>query len=141
MARLWDCNTFMRAVFSPTLKSLAIMTGNLLSPSKNAFFRCGGEEVVDNVLTILDSFQEEECHSHGKSHSAISIPDLYDPDNYDMMWAPAGTQLCSTLLREQGAGIGDVFLLREVELLTISFNSATSGITQGKRWKAFVTHF
>ncbi|GJT78148.1 hypothetical protein Tco_1044873 [Tanacetum coccineum] len=39
-------DTFMRAAFSKTLKSLAIMTGNLLSPSKNAYSRWGGKYLL-----------------------------------------------------------------------------------------------
>nr|GEW55843.1 hypothetical protein [Tanacetum cinerariifolium] len=41
MARLWDFKIVIRAVFSSTLKSVAMMTGNLSSPSKNAYSRWG----------------------------------------------------------------------------------------------------
>nr|GEW97063.1 hypothetical protein [Tanacetum cinerariifolium] len=41
-ARLYDFRTIIRAVFSSTLKSFAIMTGNLSSPSRNAYSRWGG---------------------------------------------------------------------------------------------------
>nr|GEX26963.1 hypothetical protein [Tanacetum cinerariifolium] len=41
MAYLWDFKTFIRADFSSSPNSLAIMTGNLLSPSKNAYSRWG----------------------------------------------------------------------------------------------------
>ncbi|GJW35817.1 retrotransposon protein, putative, ty1-copia subclass [Tanacetum coccineum] len=64
---LWDCNTFMRAAFSPTLKFLAMMTGNLLLPSKNAYSRWGGKSLsstsggsVDRA-SLFDSFEENEC--------------------------------------------------------------------------------
>nr|GFD42939.1 hypothetical protein [Tanacetum cinerariifolium] len=43
MARLRDLSNVIRAVFSSTLKSFAIMTGNLSSPSKNAYSRWGDE--------------------------------------------------------------------------------------------------
>nr|GEY75804.1 hypothetical protein [Tanacetum cinerariifolium] len=45
MARLWDFNTFIRADFSSSPNSLAIVTGNLLSPSKNAYSRWGGKSL------------------------------------------------------------------------------------------------
>ncbi|GKG21359.1 hypothetical protein Tco_0383954, partial [Tanacetum coccineum] len=45
MARLWDLRTLRSAAFSSSFKSLAIMTGNLLSPSKNAYSRWGGSSL------------------------------------------------------------------------------------------------
>ncbi|GJY86614.1 hypothetical protein Tco_0500640 [Tanacetum coccineum] len=45
MARLWDLRTLRRAAFSSSFKSLAIMTGNLSSPSKNAYSRWGGSSL------------------------------------------------------------------------------------------------
>ncbi|GJV87688.1 hypothetical protein Tco_1531626 [Tanacetum coccineum] len=56
MARLWDCNTFIRAAFSQTLKSLAMMTGNFLSPSKNAYSGWGEEECPSRDLLSASSF-------------------------------------------------------------------------------------
>ncbi|GJS86287.1 putative ribonuclease H-like domain-containing protein [Tanacetum coccineum] len=56
MARLWDRNTFMRAVFSKTLKSLAIMTGNLLSPS-NMHIRVGGGKYLSFDLKRVNSIE------------------------------------------------------------------------------------
>nr|GEX36005.1 Gag-Pol polyprotein [Tanacetum cinerariifolium] len=41
MARLCDFKTVMRAIFSSSVKYFAIMTGNLSSPSKNAYLRWG----------------------------------------------------------------------------------------------------
>nr|GEZ71320.1 hypothetical protein [Tanacetum cinerariifolium] len=42
MARLCNFRTVIRAVFSSILKSFAIKTGNLLSPSRNTYSRWGG---------------------------------------------------------------------------------------------------
>nr|GEW37259.1 reverse transcriptase domain-containing protein [Tanacetum cinerariifolium] len=50
MARLCDLRTIIRAVFSSTLKSFAIMTDNLLSPSKNAYSRW--EEDKQSLLLL-----------------------------------------------------------------------------------------
>ncbi|GJU12483.1 hypothetical protein Tco_1134879 [Tanacetum coccineum] len=47
MARLWDYNTFMRAAFSQTLKSLAMMTGNLLVTLQKCIFEVGSGSGVD----------------------------------------------------------------------------------------------
>nr|GFC97629.1 hypothetical protein [Tanacetum cinerariifolium] len=45
IARLWDFKTFIIAAFSASPNSLAMMTGNLLSPSRNEYSRWGGEVV------------------------------------------------------------------------------------------------
>ncbi|GJU20283.1 hypothetical protein Tco_1153625 [Tanacetum coccineum] len=62
MARLWDLRTLIRSAFSPKLNSLAMMTGNLLSSSKNAYSRWGGKSLSSTSsgssiedLTVLAS--------------------------------------------------------------------------------------
>ncbi|GJQ98980.1 hypothetical protein Tco_0521965 [Tanacetum coccineum] len=70
-------------LFSPTLKSLAMMTGNLLSPSKNAYSRWGGKSLSSasdgsSIDVPSDSFKTKNDPS-GSSFPASSIPDfLYE---------------------------------------------------------------
>nr|GFB03021.1 reverse transcriptase domain-containing protein [Tanacetum cinerariifolium] len=70
MARLCDFRTVIRAVFSSTLKSFAIMTGNLSSPSRNAYSRRG-----DNFLDL-----EGEMMDH---HSGMLLRELCPPQGQD----------------------------------------------------------
>nr|GEW61063.1 hypothetical protein [Tanacetum cinerariifolium] len=51
MARLCDFKTIMRAVLSSTLKSFAIIMGNLSSPYKNAYSRWKGKVGKETVST------------------------------------------------------------------------------------------
>nr|GFB44647.1 hypothetical protein [Tanacetum cinerariifolium] len=44
IARLWDFKSFIRVAFSSSPNSLAMMTGNLLSPSRKAYSRWGGRK-------------------------------------------------------------------------------------------------
>ncbi|GKA40499.1 hypothetical protein Tco_0733092 [Tanacetum coccineum] len=52
MARLWDLRTLRsaRLLFS-SFKSLAIMTGYLVAPSKNAYSRWGGQFLEFNLVS------------------------------------------------------------------------------------------
>nr|GFC63126.1 reverse transcriptase domain-containing protein [Tanacetum cinerariifolium] len=54
MARLCDFRTVIRAVFSSILKSFAVMTGNLSSPSKNAYLRWGGTFHFSTDFVVVD---------------------------------------------------------------------------------------
>ncbi|GJX28737.1 hypothetical protein Tco_0236816 [Tanacetum coccineum] len=67
MARLWDCNTFMRAASPGILKYIRIMTW------KNNLH---GLEVVIG-LTIRIASRRKNVSSRDQ-HSASSIPDLYE---------------------------------------------------------------
>ncbi|GJR03452.1 hypothetical protein Tco_0526436 [Tanacetum coccineum] len=72
-ALLWDLLHLYESGFFLTLKSLAMMTGNLLLPSKNAYSRWGRGDKGS-----LFRIASRRRMSFSGSHSASSIPDLYE---------------------------------------------------------------
>nr|GEY00234.1 hypothetical protein [Tanacetum cinerariifolium] len=84
MARLYDFRTVIRAVFSSTLKSFAIMTSNLSSPSRNVYSRwgskslsstSGGSSIED--LSDLASQIFSSLRTSGRLHTAKT---------FDLVW-------------------------------------------------------
>ncbi|GJS56457.1 hypothetical protein Tco_0838859 [Tanacetum coccineum] len=71
MARLWDLRTLRRAAFSSFFKSLAIMTGNLSSPSKNAYSRCLAGGAGSSLSSTSGRFINEEFQ-RSLSHRCLS---------------------------------------------------------------------
>nr|GFA07857.1 reverse transcriptase domain-containing protein [Tanacetum cinerariifolium] len=71
IARLCDFKTVMRAVFSSTLKSFAIMTGNLSSPSKNVYLRWG-EAITFN----LDQTSRYSANYNDMTTNRIDVIDM-----------------------------------------------------------------
>nr|GFA49712.1 hypothetical protein [Tanacetum cinerariifolium] len=77
MAHLCDFITVIRAVFSSTLKSFVIMTGNLSSPSKNAYSRWGGKSLsstsggssIEDLSDDGSSFRKASNRSMSPSES------------------------------------------------------------------------
>ncbi|GJT91034.1 hypothetical protein Tco_1079879 [Tanacetum coccineum] len=63
---LWDMKLESAALFSSSFKSLAIMTGNLSSPSKNAYSRWGGSS--------LSSTSGDEVGSSSRARNESLLP-------------------------------------------------------------------
>nr|GEY98015.1 reverse transcriptase domain-containing protein [Tanacetum cinerariifolium] len=75
MARLCDFKTVKRAVFSSTLKSFAMMTSNLSSPSKNAYSRWGGT-LPSNTIANPKSDLKAITTRSSMSYDRPQIPPL-----------------------------------------------------------------
>nr|GEY32089.1 reverse transcriptase domain-containing protein [Tanacetum cinerariifolium] len=77
MARLCDFKTVIRAVFSSTLKSFAIMIGNLSSPSRNAYSRWGANR-IDVIDMACEEYSQEVLGFSDVIVSGNPTP-YYDP--------------------------------------------------------------
>nr|GEY55163.1 hypothetical protein [Tanacetum cinerariifolium] len=83
MARLCDFRTVTRAVFSSILKSFAIMTGNLSSPSRNMYSRWGGGAPGKQREEELEFLADPGTAKSSSNQTILTNNAAYQADDLD----------------------------------------------------------